>query len=72
MPVLRSVTRAVLSHDAVASSFPSGEKLTDNTLKSCTIMRRVLPVFRSVTRAVLSNDAVASSFPSGENLTDWT
>ena len=66
-PVAASHTRTVLSQEADATSWPSGEKATVLTLPvwpSSTLQHD--PLAASHTRTVLSEEADATSWPSGE------
>src|SRR5204862_1454386 len=72
-PVPVSHSRTVLSHDADATSWPSGEKATALTQSEwpSSVLRQE-PVAVSHSRTVLSSDADATSWPSGEKATALT
>ena len=72
-PVPVSQSRTVSSHDADATSWPSGEKataLTDPEWPSSMLWQDPVPASQS--RTVLSTDADATSWPSGEKATALT
>src|SRR5579862_5695273 len=72
-PVAVSHSRTVLSIDADATSWPSGEKATALThLEWPSSVLRQEPVAVSHSRTVLSSDADATSWPSGEEATALT
>ena len=71
LPVAASQSLTVLSSDADASVFESGENATELTLSLCPLSVAVqLPVAASQSLTVLSPDADASVFESGENATE--
>jgi hypothetical protein len=65
--------RTVVSHEAEASCFPSGENTTEVTSSEWPWNIAVLaPDFAIHNRTVLSRELEASCFPSGENTTEVT
>ena len=69
-PVPASQSRSIVSFDADATSWPSGEKataLTEYEWPSSVLRQNPVPASQS--RSVLSDEADATSWPSGEKTT---
>jgi len=71
-PVAMLVICTELSNDPEACSFPSGEKLTEETSLKSWMYLIVSPVSILVIFTELSHNPKNSSFPSSEMLTDKT
>jgi hypothetical protein len=72
-PVITFHNCAVLSHEAEANCFPSGENATEKTKLEWPLSVAVFaPVIALHNRIVLSREAEANCFPSGENATEET
>ncbi|KAF1965829.1 hypothetical protein BU23DRAFT_443005, partial [Bimuria novae-zelandiae CBS 107.79] len=73
VPVAASHSRTVLSREADATSWPSGEKATALTSPEwpSSVLRHV-PVAASHSRTVQLREADATSWPSGEKATALT
>src|ERR1700719_1565174 len=65
-PVVASQSRTVLSNEADARTFPSGENATALTERPWSSVCFQPPVVVSQSRIVLSPEADARTFPSGE------